>query len=99
MRKTLAILLCCTAVTACGKGAKQADALDRAAAQSDPAAAAELRNQAHAIRESGSEADMADPGSPAQAALQNAGNAAARDPASAARPGTRPTDPQTGLTR
>lgn len=83
MRISIALAAACLMVSACGSnggqatgGNDQAGALDNAATQSDPAAAAELREQADAIRNSGSEADMADPNSPAQNALQSAGAAA-----------------------
>ena len=73
----MTIGLACLSLAACSKGDQQADALDRAASQSDPAAAAELRNQADAIRDGGGGSNVADPNSPAQNALQSAGNAAA----------------------
>jgi len=99
IRRIMAIGAVCLVLTACSKSDKQADALDRAATQSDPAAAAELRNKADAIRDRGDASNVAEPHSAAQNALQSAGNAAAADPASAARPGSRAVDPQTGLTR
>ena len=99
MRKTMTISILCLALAACGKSDKQADALDRAASQSDPAAAAELRNQADAIRGSTDASNVADPNSPAQGALQAAGNAAAAKPVPAAGPKQAPVDSQTGLTR
>jgi uncharacterized protein YceK len=78
MHRVLLPLLTSLALSGCDKTATQADALENAAAQSDPAAAAELREQARAIR-NGSEADLSAPGSPAQSALQSAGNLAAED--------------------
>lgn len=105
MPRTRPILAACLiagalTLSGCGKGNKQADALDNAAAQSDPAAAAELHNQADAIRDRGANgSNVAAPGSPAQDALQAAGNAAAANPTPAARPADRPIDRQTGLTR
>lgn len=96
MRKAILIGVACMAMAACSKGDQQADALDQAASQSDPAAAAELHNQADAIRDGGDGSNVADPNSPAQNALQSAGNAAAAAPG---QPGTRAVDPQTGLTR
>ena len=66
-------------LASCSKGNEQAKALDRAASQSDPAAAATLRNQADALRNGDASSDIAAPGSPAQNALQAAGNAAAAD--------------------
>jgi hypothetical protein len=100
-KAVFAACLCLTAFTlaGCGKGNKQADALDNAAAQSDPAAAAELHNQADAIRESGSNGDVAAADGPAQNALQAAGDAAAANLAPASRPANQPTDKTTGLTR
>ena len=86
MRHILPFLTLCLLATGCGRGEKQAAALDRAAEQSDPAAAAELRNQADAIRSSDSDANVADPNSPAQNALQTAGNAAARSPSNVSQP-------------
>lgn len=72
------ILLGGLALAACGKGEDTAKALDNAAAQSDPAAAAALNNQAEAIRDSDSDVDgdLSAPNSAAQNALQAAGNAA-----------------------
>jgi hypothetical protein len=88
-------LLLISALGGCGSGHKQADALDRAADQSDPTAAAQLHNEADAIRDTGAEGNVSDAGSPAQAALQNAGNAAAATPPAAQTP-ARPTNTQTG---
>jgi hypothetical protein len=68
-----------------GSGNDQASALDNAAQQSDPAAAKELRNQADEIRADGNDSNMAAPGSPAQNALQAAGNAAATNSSGEAR--------------
>jgi hypothetical protein len=82
----LPALAACLLLAACERKNSQARQLDRAASQSDPAAAAELHNRADAIRENGSEANVADRGSPAQAAMQSAGNAAAQNPSNAARP-------------
>lgn len=73
-------------LAACGKSSPQADALDNAAAQADPAAAAEMRNAADGIRENGSDANLSAPGSPAQAAMANAGDAAANNTAPSAKP-------------
>jgi hypothetical protein len=83
-------LICCLLLAACARRDSQAEQLDRAASQSDPAAAAELHNQADAIRESGSDANVADPASPAQAAMQSAGNAAAGNAAGTASNETKP---------
>ena len=100
MRAAIPVLLACLTLGACGRGHSQADQLDRAAAQSDPAAAAELHNQADALRDNGSDANVADPNGPAQAALQSAGNVVAENAStSSARPEQKPTDAQTGLTR
>lgn len=97
------LLIGAAGLSGCSKGNKQADALDKAAAQSDPAAAAELRNQADAIRDSDTNgaagANLAAPGSPAQEALQAAGDAAANNHDPAARPANQSIDRQTGLTR
>lgn len=81
--RTPVVLLAALALGACSKGASQADALDHAASQADPAAAAAMRNEADAIRASGSDANLADPNSPAQAAMARAGAAAAGTPATA----------------
>lgn len=80
------LALSCLALGGCSQPASQADALDNAAAQSDPAAAAVMRNQADEIRNAGDEANPAAPGSAAQDALQDAGNAAARNPVSSPQP-------------
>lgn len=65
------------ALTACSPTAadNSADQLDNAAAQSDPAAAAVLANEADRIREE----DGIEPNGAAQEALQRAGNAQAAD--------------------
>lgn len=75
----------------CGSGSRQADALDNAAAQADPAAAAAMRNSADQIRENGSDAALADPDGPAQQAMSEAGAAAANGHEPTAKPafGTR----------
>ena len=71
----------------CGRGSTQADALDNAAKQADPAAAATMRNEADQIRATGNDAALGDPNSAAQQAMSDAGNAAARsDTAPAAKP-------------
>ncbi len=97
MRKAFLILAATLPLAACGKGSSQADQLDKAAGQSDPAAAAELRNQADAIRDSGSDANVSAPDSPAQNALSAAGTAASSNMTSSAQPGDKPVDRQTGL--
>jgi len=64
------------ALSACGSSSPQdnaAERLDRAAEQSDPAAAEVLHNKADAIREN----EAGDPGAAAQNALSEAGNAQA----------------------
>ena len=61
--------------TACHSGASQADQLDKAANQADPAAADVMRNEADQIRENGSDANISAPSSPVQSAMQNAGEA------------------------
>ena len=80
MRTTILLIAASLALGGCGKGSKQADALDHAAGQADPVAAAQMRNAADAIRDSGSDANLSDPNSPAQAAMANAGAAAAGTP-------------------
>ena len=55
-----------------------ADQLDAAAEQSTPEAAAVLENQADSIRDRNAAAPAGQPGSPAQNALQDAGNAQAQ---------------------
>jgi hypothetical protein len=84
MRHFVGISVACMLVAGCSRGDRQADALDRAANQSTPAAAAELHNQAAEIRESGSDSNLADPNSPAQNALQAAGNVS--EPSNATHP-------------
>ena len=81
MRTTALLIFTVLSLAACGKGSEQARALDRAADQADPAAAAAMHNEADAIRASGSDANLSDPNSPAQAAMANAGAAAAGTPA------------------
>jgi hypothetical protein len=84
MRRTVTLLLPVAAALALGACAKQstaenaADQLDNAAAQSDPAAAAELENAADAIRDNEVDVAVNAPGSAAQQALENAGEAQAR---------------------
>ena len=78
MRRAIPLIAACVALAACShRHEDPANALDNAAAQSHPAAAAELQNQANEIRANGSDANLADPNSPAQNAMQAAGNAAA----------------------
>lgn len=84
--RALSVIALALAVAACGKGNKAADALDNAAAQSEPAAATELHNQADEIRNSGSDDDVAAPNSSAQNAMQSAGDAASANPKNEARP-------------
>ena len=80
--KAAATLLALLALTACGSGDGTTDAttdqLNEAAAQSDPAAAAVLRNAAEEME--GGNAQVA------QQALQDAGNAQASSPGNAAAP-------------
>lgn len=57
-----------------------AEQLENAAAQSDPAAAAELENAADAMRESDAGASVNAPGSAAQEALENGGAAQVQTP-------------------
>ncbi|WP_419825053.1 hypothetical protein [Sphingomonas sp.] len=77
-RVVLPVFLACLSLAACNKGNAQADALDNAATQADPAAADVMRNEADAIRENGSDANLSAAGSPVQDAMANAGNAAER---------------------
>lgn len=93
MRRAIPLIAACLFLGAChnsdqpGQGnASQADALDNAAQQSDPAAASVLRNEADDIRSNGTDANVADPNSPAQNALQAAGNAAAANSSGSPRP-------------
>ena len=80
--------------TACHSGASQADQLDNAANQADPAAAEVMRNEADQIRENGSDANLSAPSSPVQSAMQNAGEADANGaPSNNISPP--PTSPQT----
>lgn len=85
MRREIPLMAACLILGACHHGTDQASAndqaqaLDNAAQQSDPAAAPTLRNQADEIRSNGAEANLSDPNSPAQNALQAGGKAAAAD--------------------
>jgi hypothetical protein len=69
-------------LAACGQGQSAAentaDALENAAEQSTPEAAAILENEADRIRDQNVTAPLDAPGSPAQEALQAAGNAQVR---------------------
>lgn len=90
MRTAALTLVAALALAACGKNNSQADALDNAAAQADPAAANAMHEQADAIRANGSDdANLADPNSAAQAAMANAGEAAANSSAPPGATGTR----------
>ena len=81
MKAVLPLLAATLALAGCGSAAdKQADQLDNAAAQSDPAAAASLENSADAIRANGADGMLNEGGSTAQDAMQEAGNAAAANP-------------------
>ena len=89
---TLAALL---ALTACGSSTpaeNSAEALENAAAQSDPTAAAVLENAADAVRDQEEQPPAGAPGSPAQEAMQNAGNSQA---ATVAQPTAQPQAPST----
>jgi hypothetical protein len=84
MLRTMPLIATCLFLAACNHGSDQAaqtndqaGALDNAAQQSDPAAAPVLRNEAEDLRGNGSEANLSDPNSPAQNALEAAGKAAA----------------------
>lgn len=70
-------------LAACSQSDEQADRLENAAAQSDPAAAEVLRNEAAAIREGDTNTNLSDPSSPAQGALANGGEAQLATPPSA----------------
>jgi len=85
--RTATVLFAALALAACNKADTQADALDNAAAQADPAAAAAMRNQADAIRQGDSNANLSDPNGPAQAAMAKAGAAAANSTAAPDKPG------------
>jgi hypothetical protein len=84
-------------LTACSGGASdqaeaQADKLDNAAEQSTPEAAAVLENQADAIRANGATGAVGEPGSTAQQAMEQAGQAqadATAAPAASATPPSR----------
>ena len=78
--KSIATLPALLLLAACGGGSEAtstADKLDQAAEQSDPAAAAVLENAADQARESGTNTALGAPGSPAQDAMNAAGNAQA----------------------
>jgi hypothetical protein len=68
------------ALAACGQGHSQADQLDNAANQADPAAAAVMHNEADEIRANGSDTDLSAGNGAVQQAMQNAGVAAADAP-------------------
>jgi len=76
--KTLPICVLFLSLAACGDDTSSS--LNEAANQSDPAAAAVLRNEAAAADANGSEGSLSDPNSSAQQALQNAGDAAVAAP-------------------
>lgn len=65
-------------LSACGSDTSSK--LEEAAEQSDPAAANVLLDQANAIEGRGDSGSLSDPNSPAQQALEAAGNAAAQAP-------------------
>ena len=97
--KITALILASVAVlglSACGQQSQAentAAALENAAAQSTPEAAAVLENQAEAIREQNISAPISEPGSPGQQAMQEAGNAQAAPggaPAAAPSQGAKP---------
>ena len=76
-------------LSACGEQSRSentAEALENAAEQSTPEAAAVLENQADQIRDQNVTAPIDAPGSPAQQALQEAGNAQAAAKAAPAAP-------------
>jgi hypothetical protein len=80
MNRFTPLLLGCLLLSSCSNHDDTANALDNAATQSDPTAAAELRNQADVIRNDGADADLASAASSAQIALEAAGIAAAQSP-------------------
>ena len=69
--------ICLLGLAGCGEtgSGEVADKLEEAANQSDPAAAAVLENAAQAAEQQGNEASLSEPGSLAQNALQEAGQA------------------------
>jgi hypothetical protein len=74
-------------LAACGQQSpaeNTAAALEEAAEQSTPEAAAVLENQAEQIREQNVTAPISEPGSPGQQAMQAAGNAQAKGTGGAA---------------
>lgn len=74
----LAILAACSGQSSNNSAAEaQADNLDNAAEQSTPAAAAELHDQADAIRDNGATGAPGQPGSSTQQAMDKAGAAQA----------------------
>lgn len=78
-------------LSACGGGGQAdatADKLEEAAEQSDPAAAQVLENAADEVRDQGAAAPAGQPGSAAQQAMEEAGNAQA-----ATVPGPQPAPP------
>ena len=87
-----AALLAALGLAACGSQSpaeNSAQALENAAEQSTPEAAAVLENAADEIRESNSAAPISEPGSPGQKALEQAGAAQAPSkapPAAGAKP-------------
>ncbi|WP_332811937.1 hypothetical protein [Sphingomonas sp.] len=73
-------------LSACGSNTSSK--LEEAAEQSDPAAANVLLDQANAIEQQGDSGSLSDPNSPAQQALEAAGNAAGQGtPAPSHQPG------------
>ncbi|TFI56821.1 hypothetical protein E2493_18225 [Sphingomonas parva] len=86
-------------LSACGEktpAENTAAALENAAEQSTPEAAAVLENQADQIRDQNVTAPISEPGSPGQQALQEAGNAQAAAqaaPAAAPSQGAKPHAP------
>lgn len=89
MKQLTAAALLASALAACGSQSpaeNSAQALENAAAQSTPEAAAVLENAADAVRESDSAAPPGAPGSPVQNALERAGKAQAAPKAKPAGP-------------
>jgi hypothetical protein len=85
------LLSAAIALSACGSHSPQADALDNAAKQADPAAADVMRNEADQIRADGNDGTLADPNGAAQQAMGAAGAATANgtEPSSTPAFGTR----------
>ena len=97
MKAALPAIAALFALAACGQSTpaeNSAEALENAASQSDPAAAAVLENAADEVREQNTQTPPGAPGSAAQNAMQEAGNAQAATVAqSEAQPQGQPAPP------